>query len=293
SDGVTVRFAVVTSDRGDVRELKDESGAAFAHYAYDAYGRPLATDSRATSLVTADVAARVAEANVLRYAGCCYDEPSGLYYLSQRYYDPQTMCFLSKDPARADGEQSAYQYCGGDPVGKLDPSGEDGSAIVYGRWSSLLVCGYGSTPVPTGVGWTILKQPFAYRLKWRAWAHFMAYDGWLSVHVGVDYKRGHPWLDPFAVAAPRAQFQLKNVYLSSPVAYPIASRTVRTFKWRGSDVSFGVRKYTKGWVSSVIVHARLEAWPGAKLTGFDRDALVLKNPLRRSGCRQITRRTVM
>ncbi|GAB4290117.1 MAG: hypothetical protein Kow0067_16350 [Coriobacteriia bacterium] len=61
---------------------------------------------------------------MLRYAGCCYDEPSGLYYLSQRYYDPETMCFLSKDPARADGEQSAYQYCGGDPVGKVDPSGE-------------------------------------------------------------------------------------------------------------------------------------------------------------------------
>ncbi|MCL4079230.1 hypothetical protein MX659_06470 [Coriobacteriia bacterium Es71-Z0120] len=25
--------------------------------------------------------------------------------------------------AKADGEESAYQYCGGDPVGKVDPSG--------------------------------------------------------------------------------------------------------------------------------------------------------------------------
>jgi hypothetical protein len=31
---------------------------------------------------------------------------------------------VSKDPAKADGEESAYQYCGGDPVGKVDPSGE-------------------------------------------------------------------------------------------------------------------------------------------------------------------------
>jgi hypothetical protein len=31
--------------------------------------------------------------------------------------------FTTKDPAKADGEESAYQYCGGDPVGKTDPSG--------------------------------------------------------------------------------------------------------------------------------------------------------------------------
>ncbi|MBE0418296.1 MAG: RHS repeat-associated core domain-containing protein, partial [Coriobacteriia bacterium] len=47
----------------------------------------------------------------------------GLYYLSARYYDPATYQFLSKDPARDDGEESAYQYCGGDPVGSIDPTG--------------------------------------------------------------------------------------------------------------------------------------------------------------------------
>jgi len=60
---------------------------------------------------------------VLRYAGYCYDDFSGLYYCSQRYYDPATAQFITKDPAKADGEESAYQYCGGDPVGKVDPSG--------------------------------------------------------------------------------------------------------------------------------------------------------------------------
>ncbi|MBE0418197.1 MAG: RHS repeat-associated core domain-containing protein, partial [Coriobacteriia bacterium] len=42
---------------------------------------------------------------------------------SQRHYDPATMRFLTKDPARDDGEESAYQYCAGDPVGKVDPTG--------------------------------------------------------------------------------------------------------------------------------------------------------------------------
>ncbi|MDI6844283.1 MAG: RHS repeat-associated core domain-containing protein [Anaerosomatales bacterium] len=48
----------------------------------------------------------------------------GLHCLSKRYYDPTTAEFLAKDPAKADGEESAYQYCAGDPVGKVDPSGE-------------------------------------------------------------------------------------------------------------------------------------------------------------------------
>jgi RHS repeat-associated protein len=60
---------------------------------------------------------------VLRYAGYCYDSESGLYYLSARHYDPATRQFLSKDLSRNDGEQSAYQYCLGNPVGGTDPTG--------------------------------------------------------------------------------------------------------------------------------------------------------------------------
>jgi RHS repeat-associated protein len=65
----------------------------------------------------------IASRQPLRYASYTFDEQSGLYYCSQRYYDPAVAAFISKDPARADGEESAYQYCGGDPVGKTDPSG--------------------------------------------------------------------------------------------------------------------------------------------------------------------------
>jgi len=54
------------------------------------------------------------------------------------------MRFLSKDPARADGEESAYQYCAGDPVGKVDPTGLWSiSALI--RMTHLI-----SNLVPTG-----------------------------------------------------------------------------------------------------------------------------------------------
>ena len=125
-----VVFGLVTTDRGDVVELLDASGAPFAAYRYDAWGNPqgagnVATGiwSQNTTLIATTVATDIANRQVLRYASYCYDSESGLYYLSARSYDPKTRQFLSKDLSRNDGEQSAYQYCGGDPVKFTDPTG--------------------------------------------------------------------------------------------------------------------------------------------------------------------------
>ena len=60
---------------------------------------------------------------VLRYASYVYDPESGLYYCSARYCDPATRQWTTADSAKADGEESAYQYCTGDPIGRSDPSG--------------------------------------------------------------------------------------------------------------------------------------------------------------------------
>ncbi len=133
-------FHIVTNDHGDVVELLDREGEAFARYAYDAWGRHVLPDGyEHTATVSVDLAAAalIAERQVLRYASYCYDKDSGLYYVSQRYYDPATMQFLSKDPARDDGEESAYQYCAGDPVGKIDPTGRWGRKVHWtltGAW---------------------------------------------------------------------------------------------------------------------------------------------------------------
>jgi hypothetical protein len=43
------------------------------------------------------------------------------------------MQFISADPALSDAEESAYQYCGGDPVGKTDPSGLWSANVHYGE----------------------------------------------------------------------------------------------------------------------------------------------------------------
>ncbi|MDO8963249.1 MAG: RHS repeat-associated core domain-containing protein [Coriobacteriia bacterium] len=124
-------LAIATNDRGDVTALVDMSGNRVASWSYDPYGLPVDPTVYPGSLGYG--VARIADAQALRYAGYVYDEFSGLYYCSARYYDPATCQFISRDPAEADGEESAYQYCGGDPVGKVDPSG------LYTKFSSIAV----------------------------------------------------------------------------------------------------------------------------------------------------------
>jgi RHS repeat-associated protein len=133
-----VVFGMITTDRGDVVELLDKDGEPFAAYRYDAWGNPLGagTDGATgmwwkttTSITDVNVAKAIAQRQVLRYAGYCYDSESGMYYLSARHYDPATRQFLSKDLSRNDGEQSAYQYCLGNPVGNVDPTGLFGMSL--------------------------------------------------------------------------------------------------------------------------------------------------------------------
>ncbi|NLE21221.1 MAG: hypothetical protein GX624_00335 [Actinobacteria bacterium] len=122
-------FAIVTDLRGDVVELLDRNGAPFASYRYSVWGQPQGGTSgvcsRATTAISdADLASDIAARQVLRYCGYVYDAASGLYYCSARYYDPETRQWTSRDPAKADGVESAYQYAAGSPTLARDPSGE-------------------------------------------------------------------------------------------------------------------------------------------------------------------------
>ena len=166
-----VTFLIATNDRGDVVALTNMEGGRFAHYTYDPYGNVLSQSTNATGSITAAVAAAIAERQPLRYAGYVYDAHSQTYYLSQRHYDPATMRFLSKDPIRADGEESAYQYAAGDPVGKVDPTGLVAIPLGAAPWFVKLPA---VIAIP-GVGWVAI--------------------GVLAAAVGVwaIVKHGVPW----------------------------------------------------------------------------------------------------
>jgi RHS repeat-associated protein len=122
---------VYADGHGNVVKICDGGGGAIARYSYDPYGRPLACTFSATPDVPLAVAQAISDLQPLRYAGYVWDAESGLYYCSQRYYDPATCQFISRDPAGADAQESSYQYCGGDPVNRVDPTGTSSEDMVW------------------------------------------------------------------------------------------------------------------------------------------------------------------
>ena len=81
--------------RGDVVALYDSTGALFATYDYDAWGKLLSVKDANGDPITG--ATSFAIANPFRYRGYYYDRDSGLYYLQSRYYDPTTGRFVNAD----------------------------------------------------------------------------------------------------------------------------------------------------------------------------------------------------
>jgi RHS repeat-associated protein len=189
-----VTFLIATTDRGDVVALTNTAGDVFARYTYDPYGAVLSQDANAVTGITSDVAAAIATRQPLRYAGYAYDAHSATYYLSQRHYDPATMRFLSKDPARDDGEESTYQYCAGDPVGKVDPTG-----LLYWRIRDLgkeidRTCNRWWRYVPKLGGWWLLSTIGKNEVSWLRRAREIMY-GFYRNHDKGRYSAAKAYVD--------------------------------------------------------------------------------------------------
>ena len=220
-------FTAVTDDHGDVLELCDADGAAFAAYRYDAWGLPQGEGNCATgiwtqgtSLITSTLAGQIAARQVLRYASYAYDAESGLYYCSARYYDPATRQWTSGDPAKADGEESAYQYCGGEPVGFVDATGfhcrrvrNETKEDANNRVRLRLVMEWNETRVSRGLyglqltllktGATVLRKSkfklsrIALRFSWTPTGH-CNHDG--KDHRHYPHQHGQKWKVPQPVS---------------------------------------------------------------------------------------------
>ena len=113
---------------GDITAIY-QGATKIAEYAYDAWGN---------CTIVSDYNGYGAR-NPFRYRGYYFDSDLGMYYLTTRYYDPNTGRFINADtieylkPDKING-LNLYAYCGNNPVMRFDPSGHESESF----WEWLL-----------------------------------------------------------------------------------------------------------------------------------------------------------
>ena len=132
-------FYYVKDAQGNVRKIVDRMGNCVVKYNYNAWGKETVTPVESTWEFPLELnsdgtvkkfcqASDIAELNRLTYRGYFYNRELGLYYLINRYYDPETGRFISADDAEYLDFQTLYGsnryiYCLNNPVNNTDPEG--------------------------------------------------------------------------------------------------------------------------------------------------------------------------
>ena len=125
---------LVQDVHGSTRLILSTANAARCrrrNYSYDPFGKPVAQTGTVTS--------------PLEYTGAYTDSDTGLEYLINRYYDPNTMQFLTPDPDLATTGQ-VYRYTNNDPLNANDPPDSGAGILSSGQprigrpwaWSSAV-----------------------------------------------------------------------------------------------------------------------------------------------------------
>ena len=114
------RYFYTRNAQNDITGLIDENGTSVVQYQYDSWGKLLG--------ITGSLASTIGKRNPFRYRGYYYDDETGFYYVSSRYYDPEIGRWINADDAIAGvgGDIRGYNlfaYCMNDPVNMSDHTG--------------------------------------------------------------------------------------------------------------------------------------------------------------------------
>ena len=111
----------------DIIGILDSNYNEIVSYAYDSYGNILSiVDNSGIDLGTI---------NPFRFRSYYYDNETGLYYLSSRYYNPVLRRFINADnniSGQGYNGNNLFVYCGNNPIVRFDDGGESWYPLVIG-----------------------------------------------------------------------------------------------------------------------------------------------------------------
>ena len=136
----------------DVTHIYDLNGNLVASYLYDAWGNHQVFDANGVENTNADFIGNI---NPIRYRGYYFDVETNLYYLNDRYYDPEVGRFISLDAVDYLAPDSIhglnlFAYCFNNPIMYADPSG------YSPEWWQWALAGVGLALVAVAAGMAIL-----------------------------------------------------------------------------------------------------------------------------------------
>ena len=122
ANGSDVLLYATTNAQGDVMGLYTGAGNLFVSYEYDAWGNATVTKDTTVNGMS------MAHFNPIRYRGYYFDEETGFYFVSSRYYDPEIGRWINADNriSGVGGDVLGYNmfaYCMNNPVNMSDPTG--------------------------------------------------------------------------------------------------------------------------------------------------------------------------
>ncbi len=119
-------FVFRKNGQGDITHIFSlNDGKLVARYEYDAWGNHIVVDANGKEITDEN---HIGNVNPIRYRGYFYDVETKLYYLINRYYDPEIGRFISQDqinflqPDVING-LNLFAYCGNNPVMRIDENG--------------------------------------------------------------------------------------------------------------------------------------------------------------------------
>ncbi len=148
-------YYYITNLQGNVMRIVDASQNIVTSYDYDPYGKVISATGT------------LANINPLRYRGYVYDQETGFYYVSSRYYDPEIGRWINADDTAylgADGTLLSYNlfaYCLNNPVNRTDINGNWSGWATAGVIVGAVLCIAAVSVLTCGVGTATLAGAIA------------------------------------------------------------------------------------------------------------------------------------